>query len=353
MKGTHTYQEIMTQADAWDSALKAFGKLDEKIFNTWQQAQPNHIVVTGCGSTYYLAQTAARLMQTATAVPATAVPASDLVFFVDDIVPDPPNTLLIAISRSGTTTETIEAVHRFKKRHGKQVWVVTCDPKSPLTKGAALVLPAEAAQEESVAQTRSFTSMLVLVQTLGAHLERSLWQDMTLLPDHGRRLLAENEALMKEIAARQDLKRVVFLGSGTRYGVASEAMLKMMEMSLTPSQAFHFMEFRHGPMAVVGPDMLLVGLLTGTTLDHEVKVLNEMMGLGAATLVLNPTGYEVPGTWKIQLPEEIRVDGQPVLYLPPLQLLAYHRALVNDLDPDKPRNLTAVVELDAASLSEH
>lgn len=353
MTGEHTYSEITSQPEAWSATVASFANLEPKLQAAWWgELRPAQIVVTGCGSTYYLAQTAARLLQAATARPVQAVPASELVFHVDDIVPDPPNALLLAVSRSGTTTETLEAVRRFKSRRGGAVWAVTCYPDSALAQRADLVFPTDAAQEESVAQTRSFTSMLVMCQTIAAALSRTLWNDMGVLADHARFLLRDTQPLMAQLAADWPYERVYFLASGAQYGIASEAMLKMTEMSLTPSQAFHFMEFRHGPMSMAGPETLIVGLLSHAGYPHEGQVLQEMTNLGAATLALNPTGYEIPATWTITMPDSLLPNALPALYLPPLQLLAYFRAREKGLDPDNPRNLTAVIELDTAALAE-
>jgi glucosamine--fructose-6-phosphate aminotransferase (isomerizing) len=141
------------------------------------------------------------------------------------------------------------------------------------------------AQEQSIAQTRSFSSMLVLAQAWawllanGEHL-----QTLSSLPAIGDRLISENLDLAQQLGEDRGLDRFFFLGSGPQYGLACEAMLKMKEMSLSYSEAFPFMEFRHGPMSMVNDATLIVGLLSDAARDYEVAVLEEMRALGARTL---------------------------------------------------------------------
>lgn len=344
MSGELTYHEITSQPDAWEDALRAFAGLETAVRDAWAALGIRNVVFAGCGSTHYLSLTAAALFRELTGVPTQGVPASEILFY-DDTVPDPATTLLVAVSRSGTTTETLAAIDRFRERDGAAVWVVTCYPESPMAAGADLVLPATAAREESVAQTRSFASMLMLCQALAACVAGADWRALERVPDLGRDLIARSEPLARAIGGRLTDDRLYFLGSGSRYGLASEAMLKMTEMSLTVAAAFHFMEFRHGPMSMVEPGTQIVGLLSAGQAPHERAVLREMQALGAATLVLDPTGDPGDATWSIALPGDLPAWARAILYLPPLQLLACHRALAKGLDPDQPRNLAAVIHL--------
>lgn len=349
MNGELTYREILHQPDAWDDALSAFAGLETTVRAAWAGLGNHDVVFTGCGSTHYLSLSAAALFRGLTGTSATGQPASELLFF-DETLPDPAKTLMIAVSRSGTTSETLAAIRRFRERGGSAVWAVTCYPDSPLAAEADIVLPAVAAQEESVAQTRSFTSMLLLCQALAACLGGADWRALEGLPALGRSLIATSEPLIETVGRRLVDERLFFLGSGPRYGLASEAMLKMTEMSLTTAQAFHFLEFRHGPMSMVEPGAQVIGLLSSGAASHERAVLHEMQAMGASTLVLDPSGDPGRATWSIELPRDLPAWARPVLYLPPLQLLAYHRATAKGLDPDRPRNLSAVIHLEPESL---
>lgn len=210
-----------------------------------------------------------------------------------------------------------------------------------------LSLVAEAAHEQSVAQTRSFSSMLLLVKALAATVAGVGLDDLKVLPGQLRKVLAKTADLSKTLGQRLDLDRTFFLGSGFLYGIANEAMLKMKEMSLSNSEGFHFLEFRHGPMSMANEQALVIGLIGNKNRMHEQRVLTEMRALGAVTLGLNTTA-EACCLYQVDLGASLPAWTLPGLYLPPLQLLSYYRATAKGLDPDNPRNLTAVVSLDTA-----
>jgi glucosamine--fructose-6-phosphate aminotransferase (isomerizing) len=114
----------------------------------------------------------------------------------------------------------------------------------------------------------------------------------------------------------------------------------MKEMTLTHSEPFHFFEFRHGPMSMVTDTSTIIGMRSSVNAGHEQTVLDEMRNLGGQILSLGETDADI--AFESLLPEEVR----NVLYLPPLQLMAYYRAVAKGLDPDNPRNLSAVIQLD-------
>ncbi len=339
-RGAFTHTEIMSQPEAWADALNAVeigqGGL-EKIF----AADYDQVLFTGCGSTYYLSLAAAALFQEMTGKLARAVPGGELLLNGQTVL-NSGKTLLVAVSRSGSTTETVRAVEQFKKRNLGPVVAVTNYGDQPLAGLADLPLVIEKGQEESVAQTRSFASMYVATTalTMVAAGDESLRRAMNQLPDAGYKLLANYEPLAREFGGNLAFDRFYFLGSGGRYGLACEVNLKMKEMTLTHSEPFHFLEFRHGPMSMVNDQAVVVGLLSEKNSSHEQAVLNEMQAKGGQILALAETGAQV--SFKSGVPESVR----NVLHLPVLQLLAYHRSMAKGLNPDRPKNLTAVVVLE-------
>jgi glucosamine--fructose-6-phosphate aminotransferase (isomerizing) len=213
-----------------------------------------------------------------------------------------------------------------------------------------LTLVAPDGQEQSIAQTRSFTSMLLLTQALSAALSkdesmlRRLQQLGKILTD----LVDRVGELPQELGKDAEIDRFFFLGGGPLYGIANEAMLKTKEMSLTYSEAYHTLEFRHGPMSMANEHTLVVGLLSDAGRAEEIKVLADMQDLGARVLALVEDASTIGG-WRPNHSVEFRSgldewERQP-LYLPVLQRLAYHRAVAKGLDPDQPTNLEAVVKL--------
>ena len=160
----------------------------------------------------------------------------------------------MTISRSGTTTETLWAVENYRKQiKGHTVIAVTTQPDSTLAKEADFVMAAAQAKENSVAQTRSFTSMFLLSQILSGALanDDTVAERLQALPDALETLLKENKNLLRQIGEDLSINRFFFLGGGPLYGLACEAMLKTKEMTCSWAEAYHPLEFRHGPMSVV------------------------------------------------------------------------------------------------------
>jgi len=174
--------------------------------------------------------------------------------------------MLVAISRSGGTSETIAAVHRFQRQGLGIVVVISNYPDSPLALlgDHAILIPA--GREKSVAQTRSFASMYLAVTAFTAALvnRNDLVDEMAGLPALGKRLINNYLDTARMIGEGLDIDRFYFLGSGVRYGLACEASLKMKEMTLTHSEPCHFFEFSHGPIAMITPSSQVFGLVSET-----------------------------------------------------------------------------------------
>ncbi len=331
----YTYNEIKTQIEAWVQAIDVAYAVPLPDAAKFAQ-----VIFTGCGSTYYLSLAAAAMYQELTGRAARAVPASELLLNPQTVMQDNISNLLVAISRSGMTTETIKAVEKFKHDRRGEV-VAISNYEEALSRLASTSIVIDKGQEKSIAQTRSFASMFVAITMFCARLARrdDLLSSMNELPAVGRRVISKYEAFAKEIGTNMDFDKFYFLGSGIRYGLACEANLKMKEMALTHSEPFHFLEFRHGPMSMVNDKAVVIGLLSRLNCTHEAKVLSEMEALGATVVSLGETDTRV--AFESGIPE----PASGVLYLPVLQLMAFYRSVVKGLNPDCPNNLAAVVKL--------
>ena len=332
----HTYNEIRSQTEAWAQALEVTNASDLP-----QAADYDQVLFTGCGSTYYLSLAAAALYQELTGRSARAIPGGELLLNPQTALIADGKTLLVAVSRSGTTTETVKAVERFKNEQQGEV-VVISNYNEVLSRLADVNLVIERGQEQSVAQTRSFASMYVAATAFAAKMagRAELVDAMGSLPEIGISVLGKYEAYARAVGENLAFDRFYFLGSGSRYGLACEVTLKMKEMTLTHSEPFHFLEFRHGPMSMVNEKAVVVGMLSDANRSHEAKVLSEMKALGGTIASLGESEADV--CFESQLPESVR----GVLYLPVAQLMAFHRSLAKGLNPDRPANLSAVVTLD-------
>lgn len=339
-RGSHTLEEILSQPKVWQGALEILAGQLEDISKFWKDGQYRRVLFTGCGSTYYLSIAAADLLRQLTGMETRAIPGSEL-WLGGNIYPADGRTLLVAVSRSGETTETLRGVRRFLQDQAGDVLTLSCYPEMPLAKLGKLNLIFSGAQEESVAQTRAYSTLyLAVVYLVHAWAGRS--DDLISihrLPEVCRNLIEKNRDLAQSTGADEHIDRIYYLGSGARYGLACELNLKMKEMSLSHSEAFHFMEFRHGPQSMVASSALVIGLLSDEQRAQEEAVLQEMAARGAVVVTLGDKDASV--AFSSSVPESLR----NVLYLPICQLFAYSRSISKGLNPDAPHNLTAVVKL--------
>ncbi len=336
-RGYHTHQEILSQPEAWESVNRVMETLSAlPDASTYQQ-----VLFTGCGSTYYLAVAAAALYSELTGRLARAFPASELWLNPQITYPHGAHTLLVAVSRSGETSETIRACQQFRDQHLGEVITLVNYPQSPLASMGDINIHLPSGQETSVCQTRAFSTLYLAAAWLAV---RWSGRDERLaqfyaLPEVGRQLLDAYAGLAEKLGSDLSLDRFYFLGSGTRYGLACELSLKMKEMSLSHSEPFHFMEFRHGPKSMVTPSTLVIGLRSESNRTYEQAVLADMAALGGRLLVMDNQNADI--AFDANIEEPLR----NVLYLPLGQLFAFWRSMSKGLDPDRPNNLDSVVKL--------
>lgn len=348
-RGQFTLNEIISQPVAWQGALDVVESKQDALKNLWGKGKYSEVLVTGCGSTYYLSQAVAPLIQQQLGKRARALPASELLLFPETVLSPGSDPLLLTISRSGSTSETIRATEAYKSQRTGEVLNIGCYGDAELVAQSDLALVVAEGQEQSVVQTRSFSAMLVAAQAAVASLvDVQQLQAMRELPERGKQLITTYHDLARQLGQDKHIERFYFLGSGLQYGLASEANLKMKEMSLSISEAFHFMEFRHGPMSMVNDRTLVVGLVSEKNRAYEMEVLREMRALGARTLVLADQPVEAQAAdYQVNFNTHLPEANRGVLYMPVLQILGFYRALKNGQNPDQPHNLTAVIVLDA------
>ena len=351
--GSFTDIEINSQPEVWRATLHGVQEQWDNLAPQAREIAARPLIVIGCGSTYYLSLAAAAVLRQA-GVQAWAFPSSELVYFPLELLPKGFN--LLAISRSGTTSETLWAIDRYRREfpHGK-VAVITCVPETPMVQQANLLLLAPDAQEQSVAQTRSFTSMALMAQALAAVStgDAARLQRQGNLADSLEKLFPEFAGDFEALGADSSLDRYFFLGSGPLYGIANEAMLKTKEMSSSWAEAYHFLEFRHGPMSVANEHALVVGLVSDSAPEAELRVLREMKQLGAHTLAMleDDSRLDVQGIDQVVvLNSGLSEWERGALYLPLIHRLAFAHALAKGMNPDRPENLSAVIRLDSSAL---
>ncbi len=351
--GEYSYREITTQAAAWQGALDAVARQREALVRLLECNRDREHLFVGCGSTHYLAQFAAPFFCRVTGRRTRSLPSSELALQTDAVLPPGEVPFVIALSRSGETSETIMAVERMRAR-GAAALTIGCYGTSALAVASDQTIEVAQGREESFAQTRSFAAMLMASQALAALVagDVPLAGQLAALPGLAEGIIARSTPLARRFGADESIRRITYLGSGPLYGLASEATVKMKEMSLSPAEPYHFMEFRHGPMSLVDGEHLVVALLSEGMREYELSVLQDLRTRGARIVVVgnNLGGAASAYDGALDLGTRLSERACPVLYLPFLQLLAYYRAMGRGLNPDRPRNVTMAIKLDGVHL---
>ena len=285
------------------------------------------VVITGCGSSYYLAQVLACAMNAA-GQRAIAVPGAEWARRPECYLADRRDILVIGLSRSGTTTETVQAVEASRKR-GWPTFALTCVPDAAILKAAERGIYVPTDPREGIVMSVSASLMLLVgLRMAGIALPEAV-------------VAAGRAGLLQVVAAGGLLRgrsHFVYLGAGANYGIASEGCLKLQEMSISYSQAFHPMEYRHGPISLIDDKSLVVMLYSESTAAEEARVAADVQAKGAKVI-----GFGGLGDLRVDL--GLTGAGFGLACLPALQMLGEMVALQKGIDSEAPRHLTKVVVL--------
>ncbi len=347
--GILTYTEIRAQTDAFQAVVDRLEGIMSVFAQSFQECRPEEVIFTGCGTSYHLAQASATVFTRYNDVPARAVPSSEL-FIHPEIHLKDRRILVVPFTRKASTTEVRLALAEARKRSKVKTMAISCDAESELLNDFYVPCPAD--DEQSVVMTKSFSSMLYIALFLALSVagKRELIAKAKDIPAECPSLLERADVTGRSIMMEnRDRSLFIFLGQGPFFGLAGEAMVKMKEMSLANAEAYHSLEYRHGPISLAGSDTLVTLFASAAAADYERKLLAELKALGAKTFVL---AHGLAG--KAATGADYRLDlgaGQDdFLHLPlaiiPAQLLAYHFARGKGLDLDTPRNLAQAIVLD-------
>ena len=265
--GAYSLVEILSQPQCWKDCLRGLETSAEiREINKEFGKRPEWLFI-GCGSSYYVAMTAAASWSSITGTRARAVPASELLLFPELVLPAGRDFVPVLISRSGNTSEVLRAAQYLRENNVRSIGI-SCAPGQKLEKLSTISLLLPAADEQSTVMTRSFTSMLLALQYLAASLagKTYLIHGLTAVPDVAEKMLDNLPARMREFFDQRRFADYVCLGQGPYYGLACESSLKLTEMSCSYGQSFHTLEFRHGPKSIVSEDTLISFLLSASDL---------------------------------------------------------------------------------------
>jgi glucosamine--fructose-6-phosphate aminotransferase (isomerizing) len=330
----------------------AFGPAATGVFKRTQ-----HVHIVACGTSYHAGIVARYVIEQVCKLTCTVEIASEY-RYRNPVVPA--NSLFVTISQSGETADTLAAL-RLAKEAGYLSSLAICNvPESSLVRESELVMLTRAGPEIGVASTKAFTTQLtalgMLVIALAKHhtadseRERGLVTRLIELPSLIDKTLAL-DGIIEELAKRfADKHHALFLGRGALYPIALEGALKLKEISYIHAEGYPAGELKHGPLALVDADMPVIAVAPNNDLLEKLKSnLMEVRARGGELIVFaDPESGIKPsdGVTVIQMPKHVTYFQAPVIYTIPLQLLAYHVAILRGTDVDQPRNLAKSVTVE-------
>jgi len=330
---------------------EAMGARAEEILKTVSSIQ-----IVACGTSYHAGMVAKYWIEGLAGVPCRVEVASEFRYRKFKVQE---NTLLVTISQSGETADTLAAL-RLAKTLGYSASLTVCNvAQSSLVRESDLYLMTEAGPEIGVASTKAFTTQLVallfLTVALGRHHdmteneENEIVSALHQLPDLLTETLALNLKIQQMSNAFADKHHALFLGRGAQWPVAMEGALKLKEISYIHAESYPAGELKHGPLALVDADMPVIAVAPNDVLLEKLKSnIEEVQARGGQLFVFcdKAAGFTpAKGMDIIELPHVNDVIA-PILYTIPLQLLSYHVAILKGTDVDQPRNLAKSVTVE-------
>lgn len=356
-------KEIYEQPVALNDTIEALiddGAFRPELFGTDAAAvfkQLDSILILAAGTSYYAALTAKYWLEGIAKVPCNVEIASE--YRYRESVPNP-NQLIVTISQSGETLDTMEAL-KHAKSLGQLLSLSICNvQESAIPRASQLVFYTRAGAEIGVASTKAFTTQLVALFVLAATLAKqkgilNTQKEQEFLGALRQLAGSVQYALNLEPQIREwakcfgDKEHALFLGRGVHYPIAMEGALKLKEISYIHAEAYPAGELKHGPLALVDNNMPVVVIAPNDALLEKVKSnMQEVKARGGELFVFADADShftESEGVHVIRTPRHVGVLS-PILHTIPVQLLAYHAALLKGTDVDKPRNLAKSVTVE-------
>lgn len=328
-----------------------FGANAKAIFD-----QVDHVQIIACGTSYHAGMVAKYWLESWGNTACSVEVASE---FRYRKVVVPKNSLVVTISQSGETADTLAALRKAKKEGYLSSLTICNVPNSALVRESELSLMTEAGAEIGVASTKAFTTQLVALQllsiTLGRRkgLDRDQEADMVSALKKLPELCEEVLALDKEIELLSEVfvekQHALFLGRGLHYPIALEGALKLKEISYIHAEAYPAGELKHGPLALVDSDMPIISVAPNDELIDKLKSnLEEVHARGGQLFVFadTNTNFKETNAFKVIHLPKVPHGLTAIVYALPLQLLSYHVAIQKGTDVDQPRNLAKSVTVE-------
>ncbi|HKA39698.1 MAG TPA: glutamine--fructose-6-phosphate transaminase (isomerizing) [Burkholderiales bacterium] len=361
---THYMQkEIFEQPGAVGNTLEMVANarsLQPNLFGTQADAlfaRAQRVLVLACGTSFHAGLVARYWLEAFAGLPAAVEIASEFRYRESVLLPD---TLVITISQSGETADTIAAL-KHAQAHGVSDTLTICNsPESTLMRASELRFLTRAGPEIGVASTKAFTTQLAalfvltlvlakLRGRLSSEKEKELITELRHLPRAIEAVLSVQDRVRDWARRFKPKQHALFLGRGVHFPIAMEGALKLKEISYIHAEAYAAGELKHGPLALVDADMPVVTVAPNDQLLEKLKSnMQEVRARGGELYVFADRGAQIAESQGVHVIQLMDHAGplSPILHVVPLQLLAYHVAILRGTDVDKPRNLAKSVTVE-------
>ncbi|MDP2177338.1 glutamine--fructose-6-phosphate transaminase (isomerizing) [Methylicorpusculum sp.] len=329
----------------------AFGHNAPEIFN-----QVKAIQILACGTSYHAGLVAKYWFEKLARVPCNIEVASEFRYRKPVIAP---NTLVVTISQSGETADTLAALQEAKKLGAKYSLAICNVPESSLIRESDLVMMTRAGPEIGVASTKAFTTQLVTLMllviaigrrfSLSEEMENKIASQLFSLPGKIEEVLKLDDVINVLAEQFAEKQHALFLGRGTHYPIAMEGALKLKEISYIHAEAYPAGELKHGPLALIDAEMPVITVAPNNSLLDKLKSnIQEVSARGGQLIVFMDESLVTQPDTNVQIVKIPSVDNEisPIIYTIPLQLLSYHVAVLKGTDVDQPRNLAKSVTVE-------
>jgi glutamine---fructose-6-phosphate transaminase (isomerizing) len=354
-------KEIFDQPQAIRDTLKDRLSEDKVLFDSFDTAlsqinKIERVQIVACGTSYHAGMVGRYWLESLAGLPCQVEVASENRYRQGVVEP---NSLFICISQSGETADTLASL-RQAKRNGYALTLGICNvSQSSLVHECDLTLLTHAGLEIGVASTKAFTTQLVILFLLTLVLARNklvptlqeeqFIKDLRCLPTFIEQALSLDETIKRLAYKFIDKQHALFLGRGLHFPIAMEGALKLKEISYIHAEAYPAGELKHGPLALVDKEMPVVVIVPNNELLEKIKSnLHEVQARGGELIIFaDPSANIIPSEYThiFNIPS-INKELTAILYTIPLQLLAYHVAVLKGTDVDQPRNLAKSVTVE-------
>ena len=351
-------KEIYEQPDRLRDTL-GFAELSDELFGeaaTTVFDQVQAVQIIACGTSYHAGLVARHWLEALAGIPCQVEVASEFRYRKSVALP---GTLVVTISQSGETADTLAAIKHLGDDYALAKLAICNVDHSAIVRASDLVFLTQAGAEIGVASTKAFTTQLAALLVLTACLARrnpeseldesALRQAMAELPQAVEATIAKDKAIQAVATNFINRDHALFLGRGVYHPIAKEGALKLKEISYIHAEAYPAGELKHGPLALVDEKMPVVAVAPKDDLLEKLRSnLEEVRARGGQLFVFadQALAYEQgPGVTVIDVPSVSELAG-PIVYTVVLQLLSYHVALAKGTDVDKPRNLAKSVTVE-------